>query len=258
MKLKQQHIIGFLFLPLLIITLYSDLDAQIIKSIEAYGNYSVALNRFGAIKKYVQSDLKVTDANGVGGGVKINFNVYKNYSIGISYGYQLYTIHQDSALEKWNWLFWNTRYKGFVKDALASDPTLSGILSPAQKLDLYPLFITIDAEYKPIEKLTVSPSLGVGMAMFTRRLYLEETWQKRFDALGYTFGYSFENFAPNKTGNPFALSAGAKIAYEFKDGYKIHAELGYIQFIRTPGKEGSSDFPLERIINAKLGLTFAY
>lgn len=234
------------------------LQAQLIKSVEAFADYSTALKGFGGSKDYIRPDLKVNDANGMGGGLKVNFNVYDNYYIGVSLGYMLFSVHQDSALDRWNWLFWDTRYKGNVKDALSSDPSLSGILNPIQKLDLVPLIITFNAEFKPAKGLTINPSLGMGVAMYTRRLYLEETWQKKFEQLNYTFGYSYRNFAPDKKGNPFTLSAGVNLAYEFLDGFKVHSEMEYMQFIKTPGTAGSGEFPMEKIINVKLGLTILY
>lgn len=257
MKLSQKYKSGIALLLIGVFISCINLNAQIIKSIEAYSDYSFALNRFGAPKQYLNSNLKITRAEALGGGVKANFKVSDSYYIGVSFGYQLYTIDQDSSLEKWNWLFWDIRYKGIVS-SLKTDPALSGILRPIQKLDLMPLFLTFNAEYKPIPQLSINPSVGVGVAFYTRRLYLEETWQKKFDQLNYTFGYTYRNFAPNKTGNPFGFSAGANIAYEFIEGFKIHSELDYVQFIKTPGSAGSADFPLERIINIKLGLTFLY
>lgn len=258
MKLNQKNIALFFYLACSFWVLGVSVNAQSIKSVEAFSNYSVALNRYGSTKQYINAGMKISDANGMGGGVKVNFSVYKNYYVGLSIAYQLYSVHQDSAINKWNWLFWDTRYKGNVQDALSSDPTLSGILNPIQKIDVVPIFITFNAEYTIAHNLFVSPSVGVGMASYTRRLYLEETWQKKFDDLNYTFGYSYRNFAPNKTGNPFGISAGLNIAYEFLDGFRLHSEAGYVQFIKTPGSSGSDAFPLERIINVNLGLTILY
>lgn len=257
MKLNYKIKSGLLILVAGLLIAGSDIKAQFIKSVEAYSDYSVGLNRFGSPKQFINSRLKVSEADGVGGGVKVSFNLTDKYYIGVSLGYQLYTVHQDSAVEKWNWLFWDTRYKGIIS-SLKTDPALIGILMPNQKLDLIPLFVTFNAELKPAAGFTFNPSLGFGMAMYTRRLYLQEDWQKKFDQLNYTFGYSYRNFAPNKSGNPFAVSAGVNLGYEFLSGFRVHSEANYIQFIKTPGTAGSDDFPLERIINIKLGLTFLY
>ena len=257
MKLNYKIKSGIYFLFLGLLISCSDISAQVVKSVEAYSDYSVALNRFGSPKQYINAKLMVADADAVGGGVKVNFKLTDVYHLGVSFGYQLYTVHQDSALAKWNWLFWDLRYKGIIS-SLKTDPTLVGILMPNQKMDLLPLLITFNAEYKPVSGLTFNPSLGFGMAFYTRRLYLEEDWQKKFDQLNYTFGYSYRNFAPNKTGNPLALCGGFNLGYEFLNGFRVHSELNYIQFVKTPGNAGSDDFPLEKIINFKLGLTFLY
>lgn len=257
MKLNYKIKSGLIIFALGVLISFADLNAQFIRSVEAYTDYSVALNRFGSPKQYINNTLKISEADGVGGGVKVSFNLTDQYYIGVSLGYQLYTVHQDSSLEKWGWLFWDTRYKGIVS-SLRTDPTLTGILMPNQKLDLIPLFVTFNAELKPATGFTFNPSVGFGMAMYTRRLYLQEDWQKKFDQLNYSFGYSYRNFAPNKTGNPFAFSAGVNLGYEFLNGFRVHSEASYVQFIKTPGAAGSDDFPLERIINIKLGLTFLY
>lgn len=249
---------GFFAFLVCAITCSANINAQIVKSVEAFSNYSTALSRSANGGSFIAPDILVKDANGLGGGVKLNINVWHNYYVGLSFGYELYSVHQDSAIVRWNWLFWDTRYKGFIQDALNSNPNLSGLISPIQKLEIMPVFVTFNAEYNPLNHFFVNPSVGFGVVPYTRKLYLEETWQKKFTDLNYTFGYSFRNFAPNKTGNPFALTAGLNLAYELSDEFRIHTEADYVQFIKTPGKAGSDDFPIERLINIKLGLTILY
>ncbi|MCX6151180.1 MAG: hypothetical protein NTX22_11690 [Ignavibacteriales bacterium] len=217
-----------------------------------------SINLSGAFSQPMSKRLKVNKINALGGEATVSFDLYKDYHVNVSFGYNLYSVSQDSALEKWNWVFWLLRYKGIVNDALAKYSYLKATLSPVQKMDLYPLFVTASADFELIENIHVGAQLGGGVIFYTRRLYLHESWQKYFSTLDYEFKYDYYNFADPKSGNPFALVGGLNVGYEFLEGFVLDAGFKYVYILKTEGKYGYNELPMSDLLNIKLGLTFLY
>lgn len=202
--------------------------------------------------------LSVTRAEALGGTLDVGFNVSDLFTVTFSGGYQLFNIDQDSALAQWNWLFWETRYRGNIQAAIQSDPAMKGILTPIHKMDFFPVLIKFSKEFKLFNNLFVKPEIGGGMIFVTRRLILEETWSRYFDQINYNFQYSYYNFADDKKANPVALYGGLNLSYEFAPGYRIHSDFNYLQILKTEDKFGYNAMPFENSLNIKLGLTFLY
>jgi len=238
----KQRFSAIIFL-LLISTGYAQ-----VKSISFFADYSLPLSK----------RLAVTKIDAVGGGVELRFKVYENYSIGFNGGYNLYSIQQDSALKQWNWEFWEIRYRGIVNDALSKNPNLSATLSPIQKMDLYPFYLTINGEFELFGNLSIKPHAGAGVLFYTRRMYLLEEWQKKFDQYNYEFSYSYRNYAEDKSGNPFSFMGGIDLGYEFTEGFILDTAVKYFYILETEGKYGYHHFPMKDVFNIKLGLTFLY
>lgn len=202
--------------------------------------------------------LSVTRAEALGGTLDIGFNISDLFTITFSGGYQLFKVDQDTALAQWNWLFWETRYRGNIQAAIQSDPAMIGILKPIQKMDFFPVLIKFSKEIEVFNNLFVKPSVGGGMIFVTRRLILEETWSRYFDQINYNFQYSYYNFADDKKANPVALFGGLNLSYEFAPGYRVHGDFNYLQILKTEDKLGYNEMPFENSLNIKLGLTFLY
>jgi len=219
-----------------------------IQSISFYSNYAVALGK----------RLAVTNATAVGGGVELRIGVLDNYSVSIVGGYDLFSLQQDSALAQWNWRFWTERYQGIVRDNLASDSSLSATLNRVQKMDLLPLLLTVNAEFTPSKDFTLRPFVGGGFLFYTRRMYLVEDWQKRFSAIGYTFEYSYRNFAQNKVGNPAVLIGGVTAGYQVNDFITLDVAARYLTVLPTTGKLGFDEFPFTSALDFKVGVSLLY
>ncbi|MCX8056325.1 MAG: hypothetical protein N3F03_01790 [Ignavibacteria bacterium] len=219
-----------------------------LSSIAFYTDYSYPLKK----------RLLVTKIDAVGGGAEISFSIFQNVQLSLTGGYSLFSLQQDSAIKLWNWRFYTERYAGIIRDNLRSDSTLAAYLNPIQKMDLTPLQLSIKGVFNPIKSFYIKPQVGAGIYFYTRRLYLEETWRKRFDEASYTFEYSYRNFATNKYGNPIGVFGLIELDYQPSEIFTIGTALGYNYFVKTPGKFGFDQFPINDYINFKIFLTFLY
>lgn len=219
-----------------------------ISSIAFYADYSYPLKK----------RLLVTKIDAVGGGADVSFSILKNFEIGLNLGYSLFSLQQDSAIKLWNWRFYTERYAGIIRDNLRADSTLAAYLNPIQKMDLVPVQFSIKGLFNPIRSIFIKPQIGAGIYFYTRRLYLEETWRKKFDEANYTFEYSYRNFATNKYGNPVGVFGLIEFDYQPSEIFTIGTAFGYNYFFRTPGKFGYDQFPINDYFNFKIFLTFLY
>jgi hypothetical protein len=238
----------FFFLFILFLgrsALYSQVSLHSIKFFADYSNP-------------IKTRFAVTKIDAVGAGVELCFNFSKTFSVSLKGAYQLFSLQQDSAIAQWNWRFYTERYSSIIKDNLRADSSLKASLDPIQKMDLIPVVLSFNAEFEPINNFYIKPHIGAGVFFYTRRLYLEETWQKKFDAVNYTFEYSYRNFATNKYGKPVAALAGIELGYNLNDAFRINSALNYFYFFKTPGKIGFDQFPINDYLNFNIGLTFLY
>ena len=220
-----------------------------LQSINLFSDYSV-----GGTKR-----LAVTKANAVGGGVGVYFKLSDYLTIGVVGGYQMFSINQDSALTQWNWNFWNVRYRGSVQADLADSALkLSATFNPIQKMDFIPVMLTVKSNFNIFDNFSAAPVIGGGIIFYTRRLYLEEDWQRRFDQIDYTFSYRYRNFTDDKTGNPFFIMGGLNLTYQLSEIVSISTDFNYNYIIKTEGKYGYDQLPFSNSYGIKLGLNFLY
>jgi hypothetical protein len=217
-------------------------------SISFYSDYSYPIKK----------RLLVTKIDAVGGGAEISFSILKNLEFSVTGGYSLFSLQQDSAIQQWNWRFYRERYANIIKDNLRADSSLAAYLNPVQKMDLIPLQLSLKGNFNLIKSFYLKPQIGAGIYFYTRRLYLEETWRKKFDEVNYTFEYSYRNFASNKYGNPLGIFGLIEISFQPSEIFTLGTAFGYNYFLRTPGKYGYDQFPINDYFNFKIFLTFLY
>jgi hypothetical protein len=210
------------------------------------------------MSQYVLPEKEIMDASALGGGVDIRIGIIGKLHCYLSGGYQFYTIHQDSALERWNWQFWETRYKGNVSVALQGDSTITAALVPSQKMDLFPVFFILGFDIVDNPDLQIDLQYGIGIMFYYRKLILEETWRKYFSSVNYQFEYSYENFAPPKVGNPLASLYAVNITYKLSDMFGISCSARYMNIHNTENEFNFNNFPFKRSFDTKLGLTIFY
>lgn len=236
----------FLFL-LLACLLTIDATAQL-ESISLFTDYSSAQS----------TRLQVTEADAVGGGVKINFKIIENFSISLNGGYKLYSLNEPDVLNNWNWVFWTQRYYPKIVSDLNADQNLAVVISAVQKMDLIPISLGFNFKLPYSDKISFTQSFGFGVYFYTRRMYAVENWSKYFPDADYTFSYSFRNFAPDKKGNPFFLNGNLSIQYQLFTSLSLFSNFQYTYIIPTDGKFGYDSFPLENEISFALGLAIYY
>jgi hypothetical protein len=219
-----------------------------LRSVTVYGSYVTALGKQAGF----------STVRGLGVGVEGRVALADSFTLNLSFGYERYgTINQDSTLIKWNWKFWNERYAGNVRVDTLSD-TLKAVLNPVQYMEVLPLLLTLSFEIQPFEGLSIRPTLGGGVLLYTRSLYMDEEWRKRFNSLNYTFEYDFRNFAPDKKGNPFAIVGGLEASYQIFSALSLTANSRFTSIIKTKGKFGYDEFPVKSAMSLSLGLSFLY
>ncbi|MCK6613509.1 MAG: hypothetical protein L6Q47_04680 [Ignavibacteriaceae bacterium] len=236
-----------LLLAIVCFMLADTVHAQV-TSISFYSDYSAGLSK----------RIKVTEADAVGGGLILKYNVMDWFSLNLTAGYTLYSVSQDSALQKWNWDFWEIRYRNRVAADLAENPGSAASLVPVQKMDILPVLLSFSREFELTDNLKISPEIGGGVYFYTRRMYLAESWQRRFDSYGLTYEYSYRNFATNKYGNPAVIFAGAGVRYIFTEGFSLEGSVKYQQILKTEGSMGYNEFIFENALSTGLALVFSY
>ncbi len=239
MKIKYTLILSFI--------IACAVSAQVI-SVEAYSDYSSALSL----------KTRTREADAVGGGIKIRLFDFKPFNLYISGGYRLYSLSEEDQLYGWGWRFWNDRYSDKIDSDLRADPNLSADISSFQKMDLIPVLIGLDYNVNLNDKVKIIPSASAGIYFYTRRLYVVEEWSKYFEDEDYTFSYSYRNFAPRKSGNPFVINAGIDAEYSLSEGFSFYSGLVYNSILPTEGSLGYDDFPFKSSFSLKLGLTIVY
>lgn len=236
--------INFLFF---VFILFNKTNFSQLQSVNIFGDYSSVLSK----------RISVTQASSLGGGIEVRFKLSENFSLGLIGSYQLFNIEQDDELNKWNWEFWNLRYKGITQSDL-TDTNLRAVFTSVQKMDLFPFLISLNYNYALAEKFIISSAVGGGILFYTKKLYLDEYWEKKFNQIGYMFSYSYHNFAPDKNGNPIALMLGLNLSYEIFNNFRIASIFNFLQVIKTNGKLGYDEFPFNNSMSFKIGLTFIY
>lgn len=237
-----------IILIIVLISLFTVKGSAQLESIFLFTDYSSAqLTR-----------LQVSEADAIGGGVKINFKVAENFSISLNGGYKLYSLNEPDVLNNWNWVFWTQRYYPKIVSDLNADPNLSVDISAVQKMDLIPVSFSFNYNFQIIEKLEVMPAIGAGVYFYTRRMYAVENWSKYFPDADYTFDYSFRNFAPSKKGNPFFVNGNLNLQYRLFSSLSVFSIFQYTYIIPTEGKFGYDSFPLDNEISIALGLAIYY
>lgn len=217
-------------------------------AVKVFGDYSTALSK----------RLEVTSASAWGGGFEIDYAVTEVVGVRFVGGYAYYSIDQPNAIENWNWKFWVDRYRGIVAANLASDPALSATLTPQQIVEATPVALMLALRVPLVEGLTVDASGGGGILFFTRKLYIQEEWRKRFQAVDYDFEYSYLNFANPKPGSPWYLVGGAELRYALSSLFECTVGGRFTYVIRTKGKRGYDHIPFRSTAALQLGLNILY
>lgn len=238
--------IKFVFLSCIILILFSSLNYAQIHSVNVFGDYSTAFSK----------RLEVSKGAGFGGGIIVRYDVADFLFLNISGGYSTFNVEQNNAIGQWNWRFWEERYKGNV-DLYLQDSIYNAFINPVQTIDIYSIFLSLGTELNPLEKFTVKITAGGGILFYARKLHLEETWQKFYNDIDYTFEYSYRNFAPYKYGNPISVQGGLELGYEIYNGIKLFTSTNYLYVLKTDNM-GYDTFPLNDILNIKFGITFLY
>lgn len=240
---------GSVLTALLLAALLCSADAAAqLRSITVYSGYASPFTK--------RIDVQRIDA--VGGGVDISYAVSDNICVGLRGGYALYSIGQTDQLNRWGWTFWNERYLNKIQADMRADPALSAVIGSVQKMDLIPAAVHLDYAYALSENSAIIPSVSGGVSFYTRRLFADETWTKKFPAAGYSMTYNFRNYAPMKKGAVAHAGFGCTVQYRIFSDVNISAAAFYTQYLSSVNKTAYASFPFENEMDVRLGLDFLY
>jgi len=240
MKIFQLILLAFTLI-------YANNFAQL-QSISFNADYSSALS----------TRLQITKANAVGGGVKIKLLIAENLAVNVNGGYKLYSLSEPDVLNNWNWVFWTERYYPKIVSDLNADQNLGVQISATQKMDLIPVSVSISYDFLTLDKLEITPTIGGGVYIYTRRMFALENWSKYYSDADYTLTYEYRNFAPNKKGSPFFLNGNLNIQYKLYETLGFFTNVQYSYVIPTEGSLGYDDFPFDSEFSMALGVAIFY
>jgi hypothetical protein len=218
------------------------------------------------------SDWKVESVKGYGGDVQVKINLQGNWKLGINAGYRVFSVKQDNfaLFAEYNWKYWQ-RYYGNINDPnfknatqwvqllLKGDSTYSASFEPVQDMDVFPVAVNICYEFSPVKNLVLRPYLGTAILFYQKRLYINETWSRKFaDADNYVYSYSFRDMDTYVVGNPLAGQAGFEAEYQLNDLVKLTAGAEYYALYGKKFGAGYSDFPMKDMFSAQLGIMLLY
>lgn len=217
-----------------------------------------AVQFYGAGDMAVNKRLAVTSALSYGGGVTVSYTVMDDAFLVLDIGYANYSIDQDNVDNRWGWGIWDRRYKNWVNIYSADTANFRSSIVSVQNMESIPVSLKIGYLYYLTNELWFSPMIGLGAEFYTRKLYHEETWTRKYPTIGYEYTYSFHNFAPYKYGNPLFAVGGLKGSLNISQLIKIDAGISYKVFIHTSNMLGYDNFPFNSALSFQLGIGLKY
>jgi len=240
MKILYLHIIA-------LCASIAHLSAQI-QSVEMYGSGIQSVGK----------RFQVTEAAAFGGGVKLHIVVMPNVVLTINGGFSQYSIEQTDEVKQWGWTIWERRYRNWVSIYSSDTANFSSRVVSVQSMESLPISVSLGYQFEVTPDLVVRPSVGAGIEFYTRKLYHEETWTRKFPADEYQFTYTYHNFAPYKYGNPLFMTAAVAARYSVTRLLALHADVSYAATMETKGQFGYDNYPLSGIALVSIGIGFNY
>lgn len=217
-----------------------------------------AVEIYGSGIQSVGKRFQVTDAAGFGGGVKLHFTVIPNLIVTINGGFSQYSIEQTDEVNKWGWTIWERRYRNWVSIYSSDTANFSSRVVSVQSMETLPISFSLGYQINISPDLFIRPSAGAGIEFYTRKLYHEETWTRKYPADDYRFTYTYHNFAPYKYGNPLFVTAAVAARYSVSKLLLLHADVSYSATLETKGQFGYDNYPLTGIASLSFGIGFYY
>jgi hypothetical protein len=237
----------FIFSFLLLLIKVNSFSQITLKSVTPFADYSMAMEK--------KED--VTDAKGWGGGIEITFSLSRDFSFSLIGSYSSINIDQKDAHKKWNWAYWNLRYGGRVSTMLL-DTNYSVEITPNQSVNLLPVLLTLNYSFTATDDIRIDCSLGGGLYIFQRSLYILEHWKKKFPSINnYEFEYEYRDYANDKKGTLLGYTGSVGITYKVYDWIDLFFK-GRFNYIPNQDRGGYSMFPINNIISTNLGLSIYY
>jgi len=230
------------------------LSAFLLAPLNALDLSNISVGAVGSVAS--ATDTSINDISGYGVRISANWKWKYNLSFSLSSSHIYYSIDQNDAIKNWNWQYWLKIYYPYSVYPSIAYPIYEAIIDPKQTLKTKPVTLAIQYEPSIGKKFHVNLRTGGGAVWYHRQLYNEETWQKYFESIDYTYEYNFRNYANARTGwvfqSEFTLGAG----YRFNQYVGLSLAVDYTNYFKT--RHDSDYFPLKRSVQANLELEILY
>jgi|GEM_PF-2411923 len=170
-----------------------------------------------------------------GSGIKgsINLSLSKNFGLEFGVGYLSMKIDQNSAVNQWNWSYYDSVYANKLYYYIQSGE-YDIEQHPQQQITIIPFEVALN--YSVSLSKAIEPYIlgGVGIFSYKRNLWLDETWGEGYklpqDSIYYE--YRFNHYAPPKKGAIPYLRLGAGVNFTLMQylSLGVDYELNHIPF----------------------------
>jgi len=202
--------------------------------------------------------LGITEASAYGGRLSVSYGVGDAGTVTVDVGYSRYDIEQPDEVVRWGWTIWDRRYRNWVSIYSADTANFTGKVESVQSMESVPVTVKYSHRFPLTEDITVAPLLGAGVEFYTRKLYHNETWTRKYPQDGYQFTYSYHNFAPYKSGNPLFGVAGVNAEARLSRIIVLTAGAELRRYLDTPGSFGYDAYPFSTALSLFAGIGFTY
>jgi len=159
----------------------------------------------GQYLQMLQGRQTVQSASGPGFGAAFTIPLGQRLGLELGLGYYTVGIDQDSALQQWDWEFYDEYYQ--IRTANSADE-FDILQESNQQITIIPFSMLITSSFRNTQTLSPFVSAGLGVYYYKRNFWLDETWGKEYELLSdesYYYEYSFNNFSKPKKGWVYSL-----------------------------------------------------
>lgn len=191
-------------------------------------------------------------ASGAGIAARVTAPLVGPLGVSARVGLDRLGIDQRSAIEQWNWGYWDVLW-GTWSQIYQNRDDIDAAFQPVQNA------LLLNAAVAPSLTLgsssrSVTAWAGPSLTYFARRLYNRETWERDYPTIDHQFEYTLRNYAPDKTGFAFGVDAGLSARQKLSSWLDLAGSVSYrrIQF------DTSTDLPFDDMLSVDVGVALRY
>jgi hypothetical protein len=194
----------------------------------------------------------VQAAAGPGVTARLHAPLVRGFGVSGRLGLDWLAVEQDDPIPRWDWGYWEALWATW-SETYRTRPDMDAVFRPVQHA------ILIGGAVGPSfsvggERHSVTLWAGPSLTYYTRRLYNEETWSRRYDSIEHTFAYTIRNYAPDKTGLVLGADAGVSGSYRVAPWLGVSGGVS----LRRLQLDPSPELPINDLVSLDLGFSVRY